>query len=96
MIARRLEYGREIERRDAEIGQVVKTFDDADQVAALDSRGKWVQHPTRAGWRACVPAAVREPVGENLIKDRVSDPLGGLWCARIHGRILESGNRMGE
>ena len=75
VVRRRSEDRSQVERRDAQGGEVVEPLDDAEQVAALEAvrRGRRVPRFERAGLRDAL--ARREAVGEDLVEDRVADPV---------------------
>ncbi len=90
----RLEDRREVDRVDAQIQQIIEMFEHPDQVAPLV--------PVRRG-RVAPGVEVRglgdrqapgEAVGEDLVEDRVADPVGRLRFE--HRRHLWSNSRLME
>ena len=78
MVRGRLEDRREVDGVDAQVAQIVEMLDDADQVAALVAvirrrRAPLVEVPGLGDRQA-----PREPIGEDLVEDRVADPVGRL------------------
>ena len=100
VIGRRLKNRREVDGVDAQVGEVIEVLDDADQVAPLIAvvgrrRAPFVQ-VLRLGHRQ----RSREPVGEDLVEDRVANPVGRLrdrppMAARIDVRCQDSSSADG-
>ncbi len=78
MIRRRLEDRREIHGAHAQVDQVIQVLHDADQVAALISVIGRRRTPFVEVARLRNGHAPGEPVGEDLVEDRVADPVGRL------------------
>jgi len=83
----RLEDRREIDRVDAEIGQVIQVFEDPVEVAPLVPVGGGRVAPGVKVGRLGNREASREAVRKDLIKDRVADPVGrlGVGHRRLRG-----------
>jgi hypothetical protein len=78
MVAGTLENGREIQRRDAEIGQVVQAVDDPFQVAAHEIAVGRRAAPRLYAQRIAGGFAPGKPLDENLVEDRVAHPGRGF------------------
>ncbi len=72
----------QVQRVDPEVDQVVQPLDDPEQVAALEPmrRGRRVPRLQVAGLADAI--ARREPVGKDLVEDRVADPVRGIDAHR--------------
>ena len=99
MVRGGLEDGSEVECVNPQIRQVIEVFDDADQVAPLITvvrrrRSPLVQVPGLGHGQA-----PREPIGKDLVENRVANPVGGLRIEhrrlrrRIQGRSWRTGRR---
>ena len=78
VIGGRGENGREIQRRHAQVAQLVEVLGDTQQVATLVAvNGRW-RLPGLHGTRLGHPVAGREPVREDLVEDRVAGPRRGI------------------
>ena len=83
VVGGRLEDRREVDRVDAEVGQVVEVFQDAEQVAPLVAVGVGGS-PQASRWAGLgTRQAAREAVGEDLVEDRVADPVGRLGSVTV-------------
>jgi hypothetical protein len=83
MIARRVEDRIEIEGIDPQFGQPIEVLDDPPQVAALVSAARGRSRPWLETSRFRHPLRPGEPIGEDLIEDRVGHPRRP--GARTHG-----------
>jgi len=83
VVGGRREDGVQVDGVDAQLGQIVEALDDAGQIAALKAVGSGRAAPglelhtcsRRAG--AVVVGVAGEAVGEYLIEDGISNPIGG-------------------
>ena len=84
----RLEDRGQVERVDPEVLEVVEVLDDAEQVAALEAVVGRRRVPRLERTRLVDALARREPVGEDLVEDRVADPGRRVDASssRRHGR----------
>ena len=77
VIGIRSEDGIQVERIDAEGGDVVEVLEDATQVSPEIIPRRRLPSPFLRPRRIVRYVAVREPLGENLVEDRVLDPRRG-------------------
>lgn len=75
MIAGRLEDRVEIERGDAQLLKVIESLDNAEQIAPFIAMGCRIALPRLKVRRLLDPIAGREPIGEDLVEDRVLHPV---------------------
>src|SRR4029079_17335227 len=82
VVGRGLEDRRQVDGGDPQVFEIVEMLDDAAQVAALETEVRRRRVPRFEDTRLVDAVAGGEPVGEDLVEDRVPDPGGGVDAHR--------------